>query len=86
MSKRRVVVTSNANKLNGTVLFQVSDHVNNTCPLTEVLCPYNWLGCISKVILDIHPLSPQYVLFTVPYFPVRSSTSSVLALRAAVWI
>ncbi|KAM7427022.1 hypothetical protein ABFA07_021782 [Porites harrisoni] len=29
--------------------YKVSDHVNNTCPLTEVLCPYNWLGCISKV-------------------------------------
>ena len=31
------------------IFFQVSDHINNTCPLTEVPCPYNWLGCFLKV-------------------------------------
>ena len=32
----------------------MSDHVENTCPLTEVPCPYNWLGCSLKVGLAFH--------------------------------
>ncbi|CAH3032892.1 unnamed protein product [Porites evermanni] len=36
---------------------KVSDHINNTCPLTEVPCPYNWLGCFLKIqreVLESH--------------------------------
>ncbi|CAH3129395.1 unnamed protein product [Porites lobata] len=36
---------------------KVSDHVENTCPLTEVPCPYNWLGCFLKIqreVLESH--------------------------------
>ncbi|KAM7427019.1 hypothetical protein ABFA07_021780 [Porites harrisoni] len=36
---------------------KVSDHVENTCPLTEVPCPYNWLGCSLKIqreVLESH--------------------------------
>ena len=34
--------------------YKVEDHVKNTCPLTEVPCPYDWIGCTWKVIFLIN--------------------------------